>query len=352
MANSYYPYIIGPPVRGDNFIGRDDILSEIIRNISNGTSCAISGERRIGKTSLLLKIQKIISEKKNSLPVYISPEAFFDFNQSRFLYAIINKIIDYDKQRQNIFKNKLLANFKNKMYQNFSAKYIEQNISMLQIKDIFEDIRKEKDLIILVDEFDILFQMKNIDLNFFSFLRYMATVLEIPFVIASYKEIYSYDFDHIISSPFFNIFFQYRLGLFSTSEALNLIKTPFEKSDIVLNSEIIEAFKVVGGQHPYLLNFVGHSFFEELIVNEKKYLSDKAINNVKRKLSEKPTFLFHYHYNQLSKIEKDILANLKETEFYKRENIIHSFDSKSKYIAIKLLEKGLVTAWGNFYGDR
>ncbi len=73
MAKAVNPYVAGNPVRGKNFFGRTDIMDWVAQELRNpGTSAIVLfGQRRIGKTTLLLQLQ-------NSLPTDEFLPVFFD----------------------------------------------------------------------------------------------------------------------------------------------------------------------------------------------------------------------------------------------------------------------------------
>ena len=70
MKNPYSP---GKPVTGDNFFGRLNVINELVELITNNpkeNSSTIVGRRRIGKTSILLELQRIL-EIRDYPVVYI-----------------------------------------------------------------------------------------------------------------------------------------------------------------------------------------------------------------------------------------------------------------------------------------
>ena len=67
------PYIAGNPVgSGGSFIGRADILREVNRVFSrpNENSIVLSGQRRIGKTSVLQYLQQQLLNNNSAIPLY------------------------------------------------------------------------------------------------------------------------------------------------------------------------------------------------------------------------------------------------------------------------------------------
>lgn len=71
MAQPVNPYVVGPPVGGKGFFGRREVLEWIAQWLSNphSRSLVLFGQRRIGKTSVLLQLQRLLPADL-FLPVY------------------------------------------------------------------------------------------------------------------------------------------------------------------------------------------------------------------------------------------------------------------------------------------
>ncbi|MCX7680913.1 MAG: tetratricopeptide repeat protein [Anaerolineae bacterium] len=71
MAQLVNPYVAGPPVGGRGFFGRREVLEWIAQRLSNPLtrSLVLFGQRRIGKTSVLLQLYRLLPPEL-FLPVY------------------------------------------------------------------------------------------------------------------------------------------------------------------------------------------------------------------------------------------------------------------------------------------
>ena len=90
MKRSINPYIAGPPVRkGRQFFGRQDILKWVDRELHNPNTNALVlyGHRRIGKTSLLLQLQRRL-DSDAFLPVYFDLQPQVDRPLGRVLTSL------------------------------------------------------------------------------------------------------------------------------------------------------------------------------------------------------------------------------------------------------------------------
>lgn len=56
--------IVGPPVRGDNFMFREREVAFAKQSLADGTSLLVKGWRRIGKSSLLEETSRLLNEEK------------------------------------------------------------------------------------------------------------------------------------------------------------------------------------------------------------------------------------------------------------------------------------------------
>ena len=98
MVEYSNPYIAGNPVRGhDHFIGRSDILRDVLgllRN-PNANAIAIYGQRRIGKTSILFQLEQQLAETGEYLPIYFDLHDKADLSLAEILYRLAGQIARY-----------------------------------------------------------------------------------------------------------------------------------------------------------------------------------------------------------------------------------------------------------------
>lgn len=88
------PFIAGAPVCGDRFIDRV-LLMERLHNLIkfSAGNILIFGKRRIGKTSLCLRLCEMNKDFSDILIDYMSMEANYDCDQVRFVQAVLLRII-------------------------------------------------------------------------------------------------------------------------------------------------------------------------------------------------------------------------------------------------------------------
>jgi AAA+ ATPase superfamily predicted ATPase len=94
MEHLKIPFTAGAPVSGEFFIDRESVVNEIINLINSSYgNILIYGKRRVGKTSLCLKLLEECESMKNTLASYMTMEANYDRTANQFTQAVILKII-------------------------------------------------------------------------------------------------------------------------------------------------------------------------------------------------------------------------------------------------------------------
>ncbi len=71
------PYVTSGPVPENMFFGRDNELKTVTRKVKD-CSFALIGGRKIGKTSILAKVYRLLSETPNFFPLYLDCQAVTD----------------------------------------------------------------------------------------------------------------------------------------------------------------------------------------------------------------------------------------------------------------------------------
>ncbi|MGR3317994.1 MAG: hypothetical protein ACUZ8O_05890 [Candidatus Anammoxibacter sp.] len=146
------PFIVGMPVWGDDFFGREDIVNSVTRFISssNQYNYLIYGQRRIGKTSLLRKLEKEICPAKDVLAVYFNlqdkanaPLHILLHELAKHIVAVLDVNIDLPHE---IFVKE-------------SASDYMQNVFFAEL---INRLPSGKPLVLLFDEFDVIGEAGNI----------------------------------------------------------------------------------------------------------------------------------------------------------------------------------------------
>jgi len=209
------PYETRTPVTGSRFFGREYEVSRIIGNPD--TNHAILGIRRIGKTSLLREVERILKEDDD--PAHVVYLECSDLLSSEdYIREVVRKLNPRELPRLHLQK-----------YIFFFPDFLER----------MARARKSK-LIFLLDEVDNLVIMQRGDWELFRMLRASANKGACQYIIAGFRE--AMREQYMLDSPFYNFAQEVRLSEFTRKQAHELIVTPLEN----LRVRIKDKEKIVG----------------------------------------------------------------------------------------------------------
>jgi len=147
--------IVGQAARGENFWDRTNELEDIWDAIESGSHILISAPRRVGKTSIMYKVQD--EPKSNYIPIYIDTESADsenDFWQKLFYALMEEDFVNKFESSAKIFWAKL----KSIRFKKITAAGVEfADGEILEYKEAFRRLIKDLDndikIIIMIDEF-------------------------------------------------------------------------------------------------------------------------------------------------------------------------------------------------------
>src|SRR4026207_987845 len=103
------PYIVGNPIKDQSvFFGRQDIFRDVLQVLRQPGSNAIVlyGQRRIGKTSVLLQLEKQLRQEGEFTPVYFDLQDKAAKSLSEVLYELaqhISRVTEHQPPRSSDF---------------------------------------------------------------------------------------------------------------------------------------------------------------------------------------------------------------------------------------------------------
>jgi len=195
------PYETRAPVTGPRFFGREYEKSRILANPD--TNHVILGIRRIGKTSLLREIERILQEEDES-PHIVYMDCSDLLCADDYIREVVRKLNPKELPRIHL------------------QKYI------FWFPDFLERMRRRfrRKVVFLLDEIDNLVIMQRGDWELFRMLRASANKGACQYIIAGFRE--AMQEQHLLDSPFYNFAQELRLSEFGRQQAHDLIVTPME----------------------------------------------------------------------------------------------------------------------------
>ena len=238
------PFSYLGPCKPDMFFGRQQLIRDILLDAQKGY--AITGGRRIGKTSLLFKLSYEISNERfpqlKYQVVYIDCSTFSNFQE---LIAEITR--------------KLLPKYYYKKGRNYSFSLIE---TISRSTDL-----KGKTNLLLLDEMDKLIikakEQQNMRDRFFESLRAGANENNVRLVISGFRQVSELISDNNLS--LFNLYESIKLGVLNKKEVHDLLLMPFNIVNIGLENknEFINIVMEMTSGHPSFVQFIAKKLYKE-----------------------------------------------------------------------------------------
>jgi Cdc6-like AAA superfamily ATPase len=224
------PYETRSPVTGSRFFGREQEVSRILANPD--TNHVILGIRRIGKTSLLREIERILKERdENSQVFYIECSDLLSADD--YIREVVRKLNPRELPRLEMQK-----------YIFFFPNFLERMSKLYKSKIIF-----------LLDEIDNLVIMQRGNWDLFRMLRASSNKGACQYIIAGFRE--AMREQYLLDSPFYNFAQEIRLSEFTRQQARDLIITPMENLRVRFHNqeEVIDRIYSETSGQPNLIQF-------------------------------------------------------------------------------------------------
>jgi hypothetical protein len=275
------------------FFGRKQETAQLFDLLNRGQSVSISGQRRLGKTSLLFYASTPDVAAAHGLDpahtrwVYLDG-GMLDGLEEESVYGAIDHGIQ-ESQPESVPYPHLLRHVQ---------ALAEQNLR----------------LIVVLDEFEIFTENVRFQPRLFNRLRGLAAQFPVQFVIASKEPLSRLTFANpaVVSSSFFNIFAPFRLSLFQEREAVEMLASLSERSGAPFRTDTIAFLLELVGPHPHFLQVAGYYAFG---LQDKGALSSDARSAVKERTFEELEGHLEYYWRDLSTEEQYALVTLPLTAF-------------------------------------
>ncbi len=236
----------------DDFYGRQKEIKRIYSRLDapRPQSVSLVGERRMGKSSLL----NYLYHRRNRRLL------MENHRETVFLYMDFQRVHDVDVEK---FIDIVFSMVNYELGQEISTTRKGRSLEMLNAA-IEKLDKKGMRVIVLMDEFDAITNNPRFDMQFFSFLRYLANNYRVAYVTSSHSDLQQMCHDKdIADSPFFNIFSTLQLRPFARDEALALIRTPSEQEGIPLEP-YTDQILTLSGYFPLFIQIACSSVYEAL----------------------------------------------------------------------------------------
>lgn len=294
------PYFNLTAIRNkDMFFGRGNLLRRFYAAIVNHQSVSLVGSRHIGKSSFLShaclpEIQARFPELNlcRHIFVYLDLGEFLRMTREDFFHTVSSAIITRSQTLSNL-RIHLRLEEEGKAENEFSLL-----LQHIRDQDYFP--------VLLLDGFDNITSNEQFDLKFFRFLRAQATMDRVSYVTATLAPLAKIAHKGIVDSPFFNIFYNYPLGLLTLEESRALIEVPLKNAGLSCSEEDIAWVLRLAGGHPFFIQRVCYHLYEEKASKNSNHID---LNHIEMLVYEDLLPHFQNTWERLSEEHLAILQN-------------------------------------------
>jgi AAA+ ATPase superfamily predicted ATPase len=300
------PYSTGiPTLDSKMFYGREADVALLKDNLTRPvakTVMVLYGQRRSGKTTLLLQLANTPVLEKHVLVLIDMQREAYGISVSKFLYDMALYIVQAFKKRGVTLHRPDRHTFE-----------VNPTFAFDEFLDEVETHLGERKLILLIDEFEVLEEQvvkKKLEEEIFGYLRsLMQHRQNINFLLAGTHKIERQTRGYW--SVFFNIARHHYLSRLSKSGAQELIVGPVE-GFLEYEPHAIEKIHQLTAGQPYLIHLICRSLVDYCNEQQKTYATINDVNIVLREVMQTGKFHFSWIWDQIEPPERIALAVLAE----------------------------------------
>jgi hypothetical protein len=238
----------GPPVYGERFFGRRHLLDTMRALALTGTSVLLVGERRIGKSSLLLQLEHLSRVNRDHSaptdPIRIMARTY-DVDEASAVVEVARQIAKCPDLNPGLRKE--------------LEPFVEGKLGISEFLHFLRSLRERNYQVTLLYD-DINDRIRDSG-RLGLLLRLVATEGHIVIIASSFVVINVLQERSGIDSPWPNFFRTQYVSLLSREDSIDLLKTNSEKSGRPFHDAEITFLINVFGDYPYELQLAGVNAF-------------------------------------------------------------------------------------------
>jgi guanosine-3',5'-bis(diphosphate) 3'-pyrophosphohydrolase len=270
------PY--GPRLaEGSRFYGREtecERIANLLRNPSESTAILLWGQKRIGKTSFVLRLKELALG--DFLPVYIDMQGLKDSSTTQFLHELMRGISHVLLEGIPNLKREISVPSLHKLRKDPLA-YFDSFMTPVE-----EVTKSYPPLVVILDEFQCLCSLREEQVKrnaIFSRLRSRSLHKRGMRLVLSGGGLMSQLTQQGDISSLFNISYDEKLGYLEAKAARRLIKDGLTKVGNITDLAIDLLFDLTAG-HPFYLQLLCSRLFEQAKEHKSTITQQMAMQNV------------------------------------------------------------------------
>lgn len=261
------PYVIGNPVRGELFVGREDILARLTELWSQPGTCpsvVLYGHRRMGKSSILHNLDRLRLNQPSLVVDCNLQRIGWVSSTGELLYALAMKIYD-------------AASFASlgPLEEPKEERFLKSNpyLALDRFLSALERVRAGRRIIVTLDEFELLEkQMIDGRLDPALLSAFRALFQTYPFLVMVFAGLHKLEeLRHDYWSPLFGSVSAIEVSFLSRPAAEKLITAPAPDFALDYDREATARIYALTSGQPYLIQLICHCLVAAYNRNQLKF---------------------------------------------------------------------------------
>jgi hypothetical protein len=257
-------YHLGAVGKVEHFYNRRSEVRNALRLLRRSQNIAVTGPRRIGKTSFLRYISHPTILQEHGIDPRCNLFVYVDC-QHRLIQGEEPQV--YQMMLERVAESARRAGFEVESASDGGATDGATFESVLK-----EMGRRGLRTILLLDEFEEMARNAHLDPGFFSNLRSLCGADDVDVAYVTSSCVSPADLclkrQSLLSSPFFNVFRIIWLGLFTEQDSRHLVEDSLRKAGAHFPRDLLELVLEVGGGSPFFLQTAGYCAFDLAVEGE------------------------------------------------------------------------------------
>jgi tRNA A-37 threonylcarbamoyl transferase component Bud32 len=302
------------------FYGRARELEALYSAVATRQCRSLVGERKLGKSSLLTHLANPPTLRAHGLDpaqyvfIYTDLEGMANINYDEFWPELLDRLESALPADQEALR---------RMTREVA---LSAEVRFMQVRRLLRRVeRAGLTVVLMLDEFESLAANDAFTPAFYGELRSLAGEMGVVYLTASKRSLYDLTFRHAetLSSPFFNIFSEQRLGLLPDTEAKGLLchLSALGDGDGISPSDC-DFLVDLAGPHPFFLQIAGYYRHLEL---EDRQATGEIQDRVQHRFEAEAEDHYRYLWSQLSEEEQEAVLDSAAAD----SHICHRLQSKA-----------------------
>jgi hypothetical protein len=297
-------YHLGAIDQVEHFYNRHSEVRNALRLLRRSQNVAVTGPRRIGKTSFLRYIshpttlQEHDIDPQRNLFVYVDCQHRLIQGEEAQVYQMLLERISESARRADV---DAVSDFDGGSAAGAAFESMLKELSRRGLRTI-----------LLLDEFEEMARNAHLGPGFFSNLRALCSAddVDVAYVTSSCASLADLCLERksLLSSPFFNVFRIIWLGLFTEQDNLHLVEDSLRKAGAHFPRDLLELVLEMGGGYPFFLQTAGYCAFDLAV--EGKGMGEEERRRFLETVSAQFAGHFKSYWQKLDGQEQYVLAAL------------------------------------------